>query len=95
MQYLDITVYGPFKRYYALFCYAWLTSHPRSTISSYEIAEISGKAYESAFTMKNITAGFKTTGIYSFNSHMFLEDEFLVSLQWKTLLTSLVQTYHL
>ena len=38
MQLLDIAVYGPFKRYYASFCNACLTSHPRSTISSYEIA---------------------------------------------------------
>ena len=57
-----------------------LTSHPRSTISSYEIAEISGNAYESAVTVKNITAGFETTGIHPFNPHMFLEDEFLMSL---------------
>ena len=79
-QPLDIAVYGPFKRYYATFCNACLTSHPRSTISSCEITEISEKSYESAVTVKNITAGFKATGIYPFNPHMFLEDEFLMSL---------------
>ena len=80
MQPLDIAVYGPFKRYYASFCNACLTSHPRSTISSYEIAEISRKAYESSVTVKNITAGFKTTAIDPFNPHMCLEDKFLMSL---------------
>ena len=57
-QPLDIAVYGPFKRYYGTFCNVCLTLHPRSTISSYEITEISEKAYESAVTVKNITAGF-------------------------------------
>ena len=71
-QLLDVALYGPFKRFYASFCDSWWTSHPRTTISSYEIAEISGKAYESAFTTKNITAGFITTGIYPFNPpHVF------------------------
>ena len=77
MQPLDIAVYGPFKRFYASFCNAWLTLHSSSTISIYEIAEISGKAYESACTMKNITSGFKATGICPFNPHVFSEDEFL------------------
>ena len=58
MQPLEIAVYSPFKLYYASFCDAWLTSCSRSTISSYKISETSKKAYKSAFTMKNITAGF-------------------------------------
>ena len=29
--------------------------------------------------MKNITAGYRTTGIYPFYPHMLLEDEFLMS----------------
>ena len=32
MQPLGIAIYGPFKRYYASFCNACLTSHPRSTV---------------------------------------------------------------
>ena len=76
MQPLGIAIYGPFKRYYASFCNACLTSHPRSTISSYEIAEISENAYESAVTVKNITAGFKTTGIYPFNPTCFWKMNF-------------------
>ena len=33
MQLLDVAVYGPFKRFYASFCDAWLTLHPSSKIS--------------------------------------------------------------
>ena len=70
MQPLDITVYGPFKRFYFSFC----------TLED-NIAKMFGKACGNAFTIKNITAGFKTISIYLFNPHMFSKDEFLISLQ--------------
>ena len=45
MQSSNEVVYGPFKRFYASFCDAWLTLRPRSKVSSCEIAVISGKIY--------------------------------------------------
>ena len=35
MQPLNVAVYGLFQRFFASICDAWLTLHPRSTISSY------------------------------------------------------------
>ena len=46
LQPLDIGVYGPFKRYYSSFCDSWMTSNPEKSLSMYEVAELSGHAFQ-------------------------------------------------
>lgn len=43
------------------------------------MAEFAKNAYYSAFSMRNITSGFKNTGIYPLNKNIFTEDDFLPS----------------
>lgn len=45
----------------------------------YDVTECVGKAYPRAFTSENIQSGFKVTGIYPMNRHIFAEHEFLSS----------------
>ncbi|KAG5884886.1 hypothetical protein JTB14_025050 [Gonioctena quinquepunctata] len=53
-----------------------MVSHPEQTISLKHISELVGLAYVRAFSPSNITKGFSTTGIYSFNPHIFEDIDF-------------------
>lgn len=50
--------------------------NPGKRITPYDIAELLGKAYPLAFTMKNITAGFRSTGIFPFDKNRFQDCDF-------------------
>lgn len=81
MQPLDKSVYGPFKSFYNRAMNDWMNSPGNAgrPVSIYEVAELAGVAYELAFTMKNITSGFRSTGIVPFNSNIFQDSDFLAA----------------
>ncbi|XP_041371560.1 uncharacterized protein LOC121385091 [Gigantopelta aegis] len=79
LQPLDRSVFGPFKHYYTQAANAYMNNHPGSTINIHAIAELVGKAYPIAFTPRNITAGFKVSGIVPFDSNIFNDEEFAPS----------------
>ena len=76
---LDVGVFGPFKRYYASYCDAWLTEHAGKPISIYDVAELAGIAFVKSFTIENITSSFRKTGIHPLNPDVFPEHEFLAA----------------
>ena len=80
LQPLDIGVYGPFKRYYSSLCDSWMTSNPGKPLSIYDIAELSGQAFQRSFTIENITSSFKSSGIHPYNPDIFTDDKFLPAL---------------
>jgi len=80
LQPLDVGVYGPFKRYYSSLCDSWMTSNPGKTLSIYDIAELSGQAFQRSFTIENISSSFKSTGIFPYNPNIFTDDVFLPAL---------------
>lgn len=79
LQPLDVSVYGPFKKYYNSAVDTWLQNHPGRTLDIYNIALCINSAFEKSTTMKNIQAGFKATGIYPFDKNIFTDDDYLVS----------------
>lgn len=81
MQPLDKSVYGPFKSFYNRAMNDWMNSpgNAGKPVSIYEVAELAGVAYELAFTIKNITSGFRSTGIAPFNSNIFQDSDFLAA----------------
>lgn len=80
LQPLDVSIYGPFKRFYASYCDSWMTGHPGSSISIHKVCRMAGQAYIRAFTMENIVSSFRATGIYPFNQDIFPQDAFMGSL---------------
>ena len=46
-------------------------------LTIYNLALLSASAFYHAITPSNIAAGFKKTGIYPFDDHIFLDDMFL------------------
>lgn len=79
MQPLDVSIYGPFKSYYNHAVDSWLQNHPGRTLTIYDVSQCIGLAFEKSMTQKNITAGFKATGIFPFDRDIFTDDDFLVS----------------
>lgn len=79
LQPLDRSVYGPLKRYYNAACDSWLLQNPGKPMTIYDIAENFGKAFPRAFNAENITSGFRVSGVYPYDRHIFPDDEFLGS----------------
>ena len=80
LQPLDVSVYGPFKSCYNSACQSWMLSNPGCPLTTYNLASLSASSFYRAFTPSNIAAGFKKTGIYPFDDHIFSDDMFLPSL---------------
>ena len=97
LQPLDVSVYGPFKKFYNVAVSNWMTSNVGKAVTIYEVAELAGFAYNKAMSKDNIASGFRATGIFPKNVEIFTKDCFLPSM---TLLgqheaTSQVQTFKL
>lgn len=79
LQPLDVSVMKPFHTFYDAAVDSWMMSHPGETFSIYNVGHCVGIAYPRGVTPVNITAGFKKTGIFPFDCHVFNEDDFLPS----------------
>lgn len=76
LQPLDVSVYGPFKKFLQTSFTDFMTNNPGKRITIYEVAHLSNLPFQRAFRSENIISGFQSTGIYPFNSQNFSEDEF-------------------
>lgn len=79
LQPLDRTVFKPLEDFYGDAAKSWLLNNPGKRISIYEVAELFGKAYSKAFSASNIISGFRCTGIFPFNRHIFQEHEYMAA----------------
>ncbi|KAF2890048.1 hypothetical protein ILUMI_16125, partial [Ignelater luminosus] len=57
----------------------WMLNHPGTPISVYYIASVTRQTSPLAFTPTNIRKGFEKSGIYSYNSEVFQDSDFLSS----------------
>lgn len=78
----DRTVFDPFKKYVNTECDSWMTTHPGSTMTIYDISGIVSTAFPLAFTPSNIQAGFRACGIllcgiYPRNENVFSDQDYL------------------
>jgi hypothetical protein len=79
LQPLDVAVYGPFKQFYSQSANAWMNNNPGRPMVIHDVAEVVGMAYPLAFTPKNITAAFRSTGIFPYNPNIFTDEDFMSS----------------
>ena len=79
LQPLDVGVYGPFKRSFNDECNAWMVSscNSRKTISIYEIAALTKKAFHKAIVPGNITSEFRACGLFPFDRNIFCDNDFV------------------
>ncbi|XP_064075658.1 uncharacterized protein LOC135194277 [Vanessa tameamea] len=76
LQPLDVSVFGPFKKYCAAAQDAWLRNNPGKTLTIYDVPKIVADSLPFAQTSINIVNGFRKTGIFPYNANIFGEDEF-------------------
>ena len=55
----------------------WHLDNPGKGMIIYDLPALVAIAYKNAVTPSNIQAGFKSTGIYPFNSQIFSDPDFL------------------
>ena len=55
----------------------WMKSSPGKTVTIHDIPGVVKAAQEVSITSLNIVSGFKNTGIYPFNRHIYTEDDFV------------------
>ncbi|KAJ8349138.1 hypothetical protein SKAU_G00277270 [Synaphobranchus kaupii] len=79
LQPLDRSVFGPLKRNVNVAMDAWMRCHPGTPVSIYDIPAIVAQALPQAATPRNITAGFRCTGIWPINPAIFSFEDFAPS----------------
>ena len=66
-QPLDKGCFGPLKAAWRKACHQFIMAHPGQVVTRYNFATLFNEAWMNSMSVKNITAGFKTTGIVPFN----------------------------
>lgn len=79
LQPLDVSVFGPFKKYSAAAQDAWLRNNPGKTLTIYDIPKIVADSLPFAQTSVNIVNGFRKAGIFPYNANIFSEHDFMPS----------------
>ncbi|KAL2086177.1 hypothetical protein ACEWY4_017236 [Coilia grayii] len=80
LQPLDKTVYYPLKTFYNSAMDGWMRTNPSRTITIYEVPGLVNQAFMSAMTPRNITSGFRVTGIFPFNRDIFPDEDYAPSM---------------
>ena len=76
LQPLDVVVMKPFSSFYDQELVKWLRNHPGRVVTTFQVAELFGKAYIRASRAEYAINGFKKTGIFPCNRRVFIEADF-------------------
>ena len=66
-QPLDKGVFGPLKTYWHQECQVFMGQNPGQVVTQYNFNALFNRAWCRSMTIPNITAAFRTTGVYPFN----------------------------
>ena len=66
-QPLDKGVFASLKMHWREVCHDFLTRHPGRVVTRYDFCALFSKAWSESVTIKNVIAGFRTTGVFPFN----------------------------
>jgi len=76
LQPLDLSFFGPLKKFYNSACDNWMAMNPGKRIGFYDIAGLFRIAYLRAATMEKGISGFAAGGIFPLNSNKFTDEDF-------------------
>lgn len=71
LQPLDVAFMYPLSSYYSQGVQNWLRNNPGKVVTIHEVSTIFGQAYMRAATIENALSGFKQTGIFPYDNHIF------------------------
>ena len=77
LQPLDVSVFGPFKTYIRGQLNDYALMHPNKHITEHMLPEFASNAWNSACTPTNVLSGFRATGIWPINRHIFADEAFV------------------
>ncbi|KAJ8927483.1 hypothetical protein NQ314_020055 [Rhamnusium bicolor] len=77
LQPLDVGVYSSFKANCKTAFNNWMATNPGKQITIYNVPALSNIAFKNSFTIKNITSGFKKSGLWPINQLVFNDEDFL------------------
>ena len=63
-QPLDRSCFGPLKTFWRQVCQTYCYKNPGSVVGMYEFSRLFAEAWYNSMTIKNITSGFKVTGVF-------------------------------
>ena len=72
-QPLDKSAFASLKTYWKEVCHRFLMNNPGRVITRYDFSSLFSEAWYQAMTIRNVTAGFKVSGIYPFNRDIVLD----------------------
>ena len=72
-QPLDRSVFAVLKVYWKQVCHGFQLKHPGRVITQYDFCSLFSEAWSQSMTLRNVTSGFKVTGVYPFNRNVVLE----------------------
>ena len=78
-QPLDRSVFGPMKTYFNSAANSLMLQNTGKNITIYNMASLMNEAWTRAATPGNIMSGFRASGIWPLNEHIFEDHEFLPS----------------
>ena len=76
IQPLDVSFFGPLKKYYSQQCDAWMTKNPGKAITEYHVAGLFADPYAKAATVGIAISGFRSTGIFPYDRNVFTDADF-------------------
>ncbi|KAJ8927942.1 hypothetical protein NQ314_019574 [Rhamnusium bicolor] len=79
LQPLDRSFFKPMEVYYTEAPEKWLRSNIERTVTQYQVAELLNEAYGRAATIQTAANGFKASGVWPVNRHVFKDFDFVDS----------------
>ncbi|KAJ2937617.1 hypothetical protein O0L34_g17873 [Tuta absoluta] len=76
LQPLDVSFFKPMSTYYTQAIESWMRANPGSAVTQYQVSRLINEAYERAATIGNVANGFRATGIWPVNRHVFQDHHF-------------------
>ena len=80
LQPLDVSFMKPLNTYIDEVITKWLRIHPGRVVTQFQVAAIFGEVYIKAATVRTAMNGFRRTGIYPTDHHIFEDSDFDASL---------------
>jgi len=79
LQPLDVSVFGPFKKYYYAETNNFIRTNPQKKLNRYNLGQLIARAWIRATTPANAISGFRGSGIYPVNPNALSDTEFAIS----------------